>query len=86
VAAVREGLEKMGVKVAEEKDRLLITGSNLKGAVIDSHNDHRIAMAFGILGTLAGATVIDGAECVDKTFPEFWAILKSIGGRLKVNG
>ena len=86
VAAIREGLQNMGLKAAEEKDRLLITGSNLKGAVIDSHNDHRIAMAFGILGALAGDTVVNSAECVDKTFPEFWAILKSIGGRLKING
>ena len=76
----------MGVKVVEEKDRLLITGSNLKGVVIDSHNDHRIAMAFSILGTLAGNTVINGAECVDKTFPQFWAILKSIGGKLRADG
>ncbi len=86
VAAVREGLEKMGVKVAEEKNRLRITGSKLKSAVIDSHDDHRIAMAFSVLGTLAGNTVINGAECVNKTFPEFWAILRNIGGRLKING
>ena len=86
VAAVREGLERMGVKVIEEEDRMVITGSNLKGAVIDSHNDHRIAMAFSILGTLAGNTTINGAECVDKTFPEFWDILRSIGGRVKVDG
>lgn len=86
VAAVSEGLQHMGVKVAEEKDRLLITGSKLKGAVIDSHNDHRIAMAFSILGTLVGDTVINGAECVRKTFPEFWDILRSIGGRLEING
>jgi len=86
VATVREGLERMGVRVDEAKDRLTITGSKLKGAVIDSHNDHRIAMAFSVLGTLAGNTVINGAECVNKTFPEFWAILKSIGGRLKTDG
>jgi 3-phosphoshikimate 1-carboxyvinyltransferase len=86
VLAVREGLNKMGVKVDEEKDRMLITGSNLKGAVIDSYNDHRIAIAFGVLGTLAGNTIINNAECIKKTFPEFWAILKSIGGRLEVNG
>jgi 3-phosphoshikimate 1-carboxyvinyltransferase len=86
VAAVREGLDKMGVKVAEEKDRMLITGSNPKGAILDSHDDHRIAMAFGVLGTLAGNTTINNAECVRKTFPEFWAILESIGGRLKADG
>ena len=86
VAAVREGLEKMGVKVAEEENRMTITGSSLKSAVVDSHDDHRIAMAFSILGTLAGNTTINNAECVKKTFPEFWDILKSIGGRLKIDG
>ncbi|MBU2535247.1 MAG: 3-phosphoshikimate 1-carboxyvinyltransferase [Chloroflexota bacterium] len=86
VSAVREGLERMEVKVAEEKDRMLITGSNLKSAVIDSHDDHRIAMAFSILGTLAGNTIINNAECVKKTFPQFWDILRNIGGRLEING
>jgi 3-phosphoshikimate 1-carboxyvinyltransferase len=86
VSAVRKGLEKMGVKVVEEKDRMLITGSKLKGALIESHDDHRIAMAFSILGTLAGNTAINNAECVNKTFPQFWDILGSIGGRLQING
>jgi 3-phosphoshikimate 1-carboxyvinyltransferase len=86
VSAVRKGLEKMGVKVVEEKDRMLITGSKLKGALIESHDDHRIAMAFSILGTLAGNTAINNAECANKTFPQFWDILGSIGGRLQING
>jgi len=81
VSAVREGLERMGIKVAEERDRLTIAGSEAKGAVIDSKGDHRIAMAFSILGSVVGGTIIDGAECVSKTFPEFWSILKSIGVR-----
>ena len=86
VTAVREGLERMGVEVVEEENRMLITGSKLKGAVVDSYDDHRIAMAFSIPGVLAGNTTVNGAECVNKTFPEFWAILKSIGGRLKTDG
>jgi 3-phosphoshikimate 1-carboxyvinyltransferase len=86
VAAVREGLERMGIKVTEEENKMTVTGSRLKGAVVDSHDDHRIAMAFSILGALAGNTTIEGAECVNKTFPEFWDILKSIGGRLKIDG
>ena len=81
VSAVKEGLKRMGVKVAEESDRLIITGSEPRGAVIDTRGDHRIAMAFGILGSVAGETVIDEAECVAKTFPEFWDILQSIGVR-----
>ena len=76
----------MGVKVAEEKDRMTVAGSKPRGAVIDSKGDHRIAMAFSILGSAVGETVIDGAECVSKTFPEFWDILRSIGGEIKING
>jgi 3-phosphoshikimate 1-carboxyvinyltransferase len=86
VAAVREGLERMGIGVREERDRLLITGATPKGAVIDSHSDHRIAMAFGVLGIVAGETIINGAECTSKTFPAFWEVLGSIGGEVKQSG
>ena len=85
VAAVKEGLERMGIKVVEAKNSLTITGSRPRGAVIDSKGDHRIAMAFSILGSLAGGTVIEGAECVSKTYPGFWNDLKSIGGEVQIN-
>jgi 3-phosphoshikimate 1-carboxyvinyltransferase len=52
---------------------------------IDSQDDHRIAMAFGILGTAIGGITISGAECVAKTFPSFWDTLKSIGGEVETN-
>jgi len=81
VSSLREGLERMSIEVIEESNRLTVTGSQPKGAVIDSKGDHRIAMAFGILGSVAGETVIEQAECVAKTFPEFWSILQSIGVR-----
>lgn len=86
VAALREGLERMGIKVGEERDKLTVTGSMPKGSVIDSKGDHRIAMAFSILGSAVGETIVDGAECVSKTFPEFWDILQSIGGEVEING
>ena len=86
VSAVREGLEKMGIAVLEEEDRLTVTGARPKGATIDSKNDHRIAMAFSIPGLVAGGTVINDAECVSKTFPNFWEVVRSIGGEVKVNG
>jgi len=84
VSALREGLERMGIKVGEERDKLTVTGSMPKGSIIDSKGDHRIAMAFSILGSVAGETIIDGAECVSKTFPEFWDVLKSIGGKVEM--
>jgi 3-phosphoshikimate 1-carboxyvinyltransferase len=86
VAAVREGLTRMGIKVTEGKDYLTITGGKLQGNVIDSRNDHRIAMAFSLLGTVVGNTKIQQAECVTKTYPEFWDVLASLGGKVKLNG
>jgi 3-phosphoshikimate 1-carboxyvinyltransferase len=86
VSSVRDGLERSGISVIEEKDKLSITGGKTNSAVIDSHNDHRIAMAFSLLGLKAGNIDIENAECVAKTFPEFWDILKRIGGKVRTNG
>jgi len=86
VSALREGLERMGIKVTEKRNKLTIIGSEPKGSIIDTKGDHRIAMAFSILGSVAGETIINDAECVAKTYPEFWDILKSIGGEVKING
>ena len=86
VAALAEGLRRMGIKVTEEKNRLTIFGGKPKGSVIDVWDDHRIAMAFGILGSVAGETVINDAECVSKTFPQFWDAMKGVGGKVRIDG
>lgn len=86
VSAVREGLERMGIKVGEDRNRMTIAGSRPAGATIDSKGDHRIAMAFSILGSVTGGMIINDAECVSKTFPQFWDVLKSIGGGVKIDG
>jgi 5-enolpyruvylshikimate-3-phosphate synthase len=43
-------------------------------------------MAFSLLGLSCSGTIIDDAECVAKTYPEFWETLKSIGGEVKIDG
>lgn len=86
VSAVREGLEGMGIKAVEEGNKLTITGSEPKGSVIATRGDHRIAMAFSLLGLVAGGTIIDDAECVSKTYPGFWDILRGLGSEVKVDG
>lgn len=86
VAAVRKGLERMGVKTMEERNNLTIVGSSPKSSAIDAKGDHRLAMAFSILGSHTGETTINDAECVAKTYPHFWEELKSIGGEVKING
>jgi 3-phosphoshikimate 1-carboxyvinyltransferase len=79
ISAVRQGLERAGIHVEEEEDRLVITGGKLRNAVIDSHNDHRIAMAFSMMGAAAGGVRIENAECVSKTYPAYWDALRKLG-------
>jgi 3-phosphoshikimate 1-carboxyvinyltransferase len=50
-----------------------------KPAVVNSYGDHRMAMAFAVLGAAIGGVTIEGAECVAKTFPAFWDIMKQAG-------
>lgn len=79
VASVMEGLGRAGIEVREEEDRLFITGGRPHAAVIDSKNDHRIAMAFSLMGVAYGGMTLEGAECVSKTYPEYWNILGELG-------
>jgi 3-phosphoshikimate 1-carboxyvinyltransferase len=80
IRALVEGMRALGVDVEELEDGLVLEGSDrpLRGT-IDSHLDHRIAMAFGLLGALPGNEVrVLGAECVDVSFPGFWETLARI--------
>lgn len=52
---------------------------------LDSYGDHRIAMAFGVLGAALGGFTITGAECVAKTFPAFWDTMKKVGVKVEIN-
>ncbi|MEO8042468.1 MAG: 3-phosphoshikimate 1-carboxyvinyltransferase [Acidobacteriota bacterium] len=80
IAAVVENLRRMSADVEEFDDGFRVGKSQLKGARVDSYGDHRIAMAFSIAGLLAtgGATEIDGAECVDVSFPGFFETLQNV--------
>jgi 3-phosphoshikimate 1-carboxyvinyltransferase len=74
-------LKKMGANISMEEDSLTIEGpSTLHGAVIDPHNDHRIAMACAIAALGAnGETRIQDAECVRKSYPHFFSDLRFLG-------
>ena len=73
-------LSAMGADIKETADGMIIRGGNpLHGAVIDSRLDHRIAMSFAVAACLAeGETEILGAECVNISYPEFYADLKKL--------
>lgn len=73
-------LQRMGAQVEERPDGLVIPGpQRLKGARIESHGDHRIAMAFAIAALIAeGPTTIEGAEWADISFPGFFELLDTL--------
>ncbi len=79
IATVVENLRAMGADVEEYEDGLHVSKSNLKGAKVNSHGDHRIAMAFAVAALFAeGETEIIGAESVAVSFPNFFELLESV--------
>lgn len=70
-------LSKMGADLVEEDDRMIINGraggQNLHGAEIETYEDHRIAMCFGVAGLQVAGVRITGENCVVKSFPDFWS-------------
>jgi len=80
LACTAQNLREMGVDVTEQDDGITVAGPvRLRGARLNSFGDHRIAMAFSIAALLAdGPTEIDGADCVDISFPEFFRLLRSV--------
>ena len=77
IQSIVGNLRAMGVAVEEYPDGMSIPGrQSLRGALVDSHGDHRIAMAFSIAGLVAdGPTVIGNADCVSVSFPGFYDLL-----------
>ncbi len=78
--AIANNLSLMGIKINETEDGFVIEGrQNLKGAIIDSFGDHRIAMAFAIAGLLAeDKTQLLNAEYVEISMPNFFETLHGI--------
>lgn len=71
-------LRRLGASVTDLEDGMEILPSRLKGASIETYDDHRIAMAFSVVGLRIPAVKIRNPTCVSKTFPEFFANLASL--------
>jgi 3-phosphoshikimate 1-carboxyvinyltransferase len=76
-AAVAE-LRKVGVAAVEEEDGLAIYPGPIRGARIETYDDHRLAMAFALLGLRHRGIVIENPGCVAKTFPTYFDVLESM--------
>jgi 3-phosphoshikimate 1-carboxyvinyltransferase len=77
IAALAEGLTRMGAQVEERPDGLVIHGGRpLHGASVRSLGDHRIAMSMAVAALAADSpTEIEEAECASVSFPEFYELL-----------
>ena len=75
--ALATELRKMKIQAQETEDGLAIEGGAAKGALIETYDDHRIAMSFAVLGLVVPGMRIQNPDCVGKSFPDFW---DKIGG------
>lgn len=86
VAVMEKELEKMGAKIESEHNKMIIYGGqSLKGAEVESHDDHRVAMALSVAGLFVdGETIVNDSECVNVSFPNFYEILNNLGAGFKI--
>lgn len=84
ISSMARELSKMGVRISEKPDGLTIFGGRVRGAHVDSHNDHRVFMALTIAALAAeGETTISGVESVDVSYPSFLNDMMSLGADLR---
>ena len=84
IAVMARELQKMGARVTELPDGLVIDASPLQGTAVNGHHDHRVVMALAIAGLrAAGTTTIDTAEAVAVTYPSFVPSMQQLGARIE---
>jgi 3-phosphoshikimate 1-carboxyvinyltransferase len=84
IAVMAEGLRALGIRVDETRDGATIHGGSLQGGEVDSHGDHRIAMAFAVAAQCArGEVRIGDVANVATSFPGFDALARACGFDLR---
>jgi 3-phosphoshikimate 1-carboxyvinyltransferase len=88
IAGIAAALEKMGGAIETRPDGFVVEGPcRLRGAVVDSQGDHRLAMALAVAGLIAeGETVVASADCVSDSFPGFSETLQGLGAAIREVG
>ena len=82
IAAISAELSKMGARIEERDDGLIIHPATLHGAEVNSRHDHRIAMSLAVAGMACGATRVHDTACVSKSFPGFAAAMHGLGAAI----
>jgi 3-phosphoshikimate 1-carboxyvinyltransferase len=71
-------LNKMGIEASCTESALIIKGGQPQGSVVETYNDHRIAMSFAIAGLRVSGVCIRNESCVEKSFPAFWQVFEGL--------
>ena len=81
IAATVAELRALGARIEPLPDGFIVEGPTpLHSAVVDSHGDHRLAMALAVAGLIAkGEVVIENSGCIDDSFPGFVELMRKIG-------
>jgi len=80
LSAVAKELQKIGCKVEEGSDYMIIIPNKLNGAEIETYKDHRMAMSFAVAGLFIEGIKILDPDCVSKSYPNFWKDFSKICG------
>ncbi len=84
ISAIVHELKKMGARIHEKEDGVVIEHSPLQGASLSSHADHRLAMSLAVAGLGAkGNSQIEGVDCVSKSYPPFFDHLRKLGAKVE---
>jgi len=78
LAALETELRKLGANAHADADSLVIEPGPLRGAAIDTYDDHRMAMAFALAGLRVPGVVIRDPGCVSKTWPDYFSMLEQL--------
>jgi 3-phosphoshikimate 1-carboxyvinyltransferase len=83
IGAMASALRALGIRVDETPDGATVHGGQFTGGSVDSHGDHRVAMAMAVAGTVAtGAVRISDVDAVDTSFPGFASCLAAVGAQI----
>jgi 3-phosphoshikimate 1-carboxyvinyltransferase len=80
IASVVEAVRAVGGEASPTEDGLRVLGRPLRGGRVEVRGDHRIALAFGVVGLTVPGVVLDGAEAVEKSWPGFLEALAGAAG------
>jgi 3-phosphoshikimate 1-carboxyvinyltransferase len=84
IAVMTKELTRLGAKVEELPDGLIVHESSLRGCPVKGYGDHRVVMSLAVAGlAIPGQVAVDTAEAVEVTVPNFVDLMQKLGGRIR---